>query len=104
MFRKYTNNVITYEILGPIAQRPVGTRVNKYGKEVPEKYTWVDPRTGEQMIRNSLGMLTPMGSRLKMYMQKQKVNKTDAWAAWIDRDIFLLDDKINSLENPWGDA
>ena len=104
MFRKYTNNVITYEILGPIAQRPVGTRVNKYGKEVPEKYTWVDPRTGEQMIRNSLGMLTPMGSRLKMYMQKQKVNKTDAWAAWIDRDIFLLDDKINSLENPWGDV
>ena len=104
MFRKYTNNVITYEVLGPIAQRAVGTRVNKYGKEVPERYSWVDPRTGELIIRNSLGQLTPMGTRLKLYMQKQKVNKTDIWAAWIDRDVFLMDDgNSNTLDNPWGD-
>jgi len=104
MFRKYTNNAITYEILGPIAQRAVGTRVNKYGKEVPEKYTWVDPRTGEQLIRTSMGQLTPIGARLKLYMQKQKVNKTDAWAAWIDRDVILMDDNLTDMNNPWGEA
>ena len=100
VFRKYTNNVITYEILGPISTRPVGTRVNKYGKEVPEKYEWVDPRTGEQVIRNSNGMLTPLGTRLKSYMQKQKVNNTSIWDAWIDRD-FVINGGDTVLDNPW---
>jgi hypothetical protein len=103
IFRKYTNNIITYEILGPVAPRAVGTRVNKYGKEVPEKYTWVDPRTGEQVIRTASGMLTPLGTRLKNYMQTQKVNKSDAWAAWVDREFFIVDGGSSSLlDNPWG--
>lgn len=103
VFKKYTNNVITYEILGPVAPRAVGERVNKFGKTVPEKYTWVDPRTGEQVIRKENGQLTPLGSRLKNYMQKQKVNKTDAWAAWIDRDFFIVGDATSgAIDNPWG--
>ena len=103
VFRKYTNNVITYEILGPVAPRAVGERVNKFGKTVPEKYTWVDPRTGEIVIRNENGVLTPIGTRLKNYMQKQKVNKSDAWAAWIDRDFVITDGGSNTLDNPWGE-
>jgi len=102
VFRKYINNAITYEIIGPITTRAVGTRVNKFGKEVPEKYTWVDPRTGEQIIRTSSGMLTPIGTRLKSAMQKQKINKTDAWAVWIDREFIITDGSTNGLDSPWG--
>lgn len=102
VFRKYTNNVITYEILGPISTRAIGTRINKFGKEVPEKYVWVDPRTGEQVIRNRNGMLTPLGTRLKSYMQRQKVNKTSIWDAWIDRDFVINGGGIGQFDNPWG--
>lgn len=102
VFRKYTNNVITYEILGPISTRAIGTRVNKFGKEVPEKYVWVDPRNGEQIIRTETGMLTPLGTRLKAYMQKQKVNKTTIWDTWIDREFIINGGNESILENPWG--
>ena len=101
VFRKYVNNVITYEIIGPVAVRAVGVRINKFGKEVPEKYTWVDPRTGEQIIRDINGRYTPMGTRLRAAMTKQKVNKTDWWTAWIDRE-FVLGDGGVSIDDPWG--
>jgi hypothetical protein len=100
VFRKYMNNAITYEIIGPITTRAVGTRVNKFGKEVPEKYTWVDPRTGEQLIRTSTGMLTPIGTRLKQAMTQKKVNKSDYWQTWIDREFIVSDS--GGLDNIWG--
>lgn len=100
VFKKYTNNVITYEVLGPISTRPVGTRVNKFGKEVPERYEWVDPRTGEQVIRNSQGMLTPLGTRLRSFMQRMRVNKSNQWDVWIDRD-FVIGDQNAVSDNPW---
>ena len=101
VFRKYINNVITYEIIGPISTRAVGTRVNKFGKEVPEKYTWVDPRTGEQTIRRENGSYTPVGTRLRAKMQSAKINKSDYWTIWIDRE-FVIADGQNSIDNPWG--
>lgn len=101
VFKKYANNVITYEIIGPIATRPVGVRVNKFGKEVPEKYTWVDPRTGEQVLRDESGRYTPIGTRLRAAMQKQRVNNTNWWAAWIDRD-FIIGQSNNVFDDPWG--
>jgi hypothetical protein len=100
VFKKYTNNVITYEVLGPISTRPVGTRVNKFGKEVPEKYEWIDPRTGEQVIRNANGMLTPLGTRLRGFMQRMKVNKSNQWDVWIDRD-FIIDSGGGNNSDPW---
>ena len=100
VFKKYTNNVITYEVLGPISTRPVGTRVNKFGKEVPEKYEWVDPRTGEQVIRNANGMYTPLGTRLRNYMTRMKVNKSNQWDTWIDRDFVISSDGGNA-NDPW---
>jgi hypothetical protein len=102
VFRKYVNNVITYEILGPISTRPVGVRINKFGKEVPEKFEWVDPRTGEQVIRTENGMITPIGSRLKNAMQRQKVNKTNIWETWIDREFIITNGSSSTLDNPWG--
>ena len=101
VFRKYINNVITYEIIGPISTRAVGVRVNKFGKEVPEKYTWVDPRTGEQVIRKENGSYTPVGTRLRAKMQAAKINKSDYWSVWIDRE-FVISDGTNAIDNPWG--
>tara|TARA_R110000868_G_scaffold21535_9_gene89170 strand:- start:4869 stop:5639 length:771 start_codon:yes stop_codon:yes gene_type:complete len=101
VFKKYSNNVITYEIIGPVAQRAVGTRLNKYGKEVPERFTWVDPRTGEQVIRNENGAFTPVGTRLKAAMQRRRVANTDHWAAWVDRDFVVGGDSLNT-NDPWG--
>jgi len=101
VFRKYTNNAITYEILGPIAARAIGTRLNKYGKEQPEKYEWIDPRQGEQLVRHPNGNYTPIGTRLRAFMQQQKINKTNAWAAWIDRDFTIGGDQNSLTTDPW---
>ena len=99
IFRKYVNDVITYEIIGPIAKREVGTKINKFGVKQPEKIVWIDPRTGEQIIRRETGQLTPLGTRLQAHMKRQKVNKTNAWDLWIDRDFVMGDGFIN--DNPW---
>lgn len=99
VFRKYTSGMITYEVLGPIAKRAVGTKINKFGQQQPEKYTWIDPRTGEQIIRDGTGRLTPLGTRLQSFMKRQRVNKSNQWDTWIDRDFVSSDNMI--MDNPW---
>lgn len=102
IFRKYIDNTITYEILGPIAQRAVGTRINKFGQNVPERYVWVDPRNGEQIIRYADGRVTAIGTRLKNYMTKLKVGNKTQWETWIDRDFVIGGNAAQALDNPWG--
>jgi hypothetical protein len=46
-------------------------------------------------------MMTPIGTRLKAFMSKQKVNKSDYWATWIDRD-FIVTDEGGGNDNIWG--
>jgi hypothetical protein len=99
IFRKYTNGMISYEILGPLAQRPSGEKINKYGKVVPEIIKWIDPRTGEQVVMREDGSLTPQGKRLRALMQTKRVNKTNQWDVWIDREFVSLGD-IDS-NNVW---
>ena len=99
VFRKYDNGIITYEILGPIAKVPVGQKINKFGAKVPEKLTWIDPRTGEQVVRRSDSTYTPIGSRLRQFMMRQKVNKSNQWDTWIDRD-FVYSEQIGN-DDPW---
>ena len=103
VFRKYTNNVITYEILGPIARRAVGTRINKFGQEVPEKYVWVDPRSGEQLVRHPDGRLTPRGTVLKAKLSdsRHRINRKPYWEVWVDREI-IIGDVNGQLDNVWG--
>lgn len=98
-FVKYANGMITYEILGPVFQRAVGERINKYGKTIPERYVNIDPRTGEQVIVRGDGSLTPLGTRIRGFMRKQRFNKSNQWDVWIDRDFVVKDDFIN--DNPW---
>jgi len=100
VFRKYFSGVITYEILGPIAPRAVGSRVNKFGQSTPERYSWVDPRTGEQVIRTARGGLTAIGTRLRAYMQAMMVNKSNAWDTWIDREFVVVSGN-GASDSPW---
>jgi hypothetical protein len=100
VFRKYANGIITYEILGPIAKRAVGSKINKFGVKQPERIEWIDPRTGEVIIVDENNKVTPLGSRLKGFMTKQRVNKSNMWDIWIDRDFVFS--TVDSIDNPWG--
>lgn len=99
LFRKYKNGMISYEILGPIEERPYGEKIDKYGRKRPEVIRWVDPRTGEQVVVNRDGTLTPQGKRLRAMMQTFKVNSSNYWEVWVDREFVSLDDSVKF--NPW---
>lgn len=98
-FRKYKTGEISYEIVGPIDQRPFGVKLDKYGRERPEIIKWVDPRTGEQTVVRNDGTLTPQGRKLRALMQSFKVNNSNQWDTWIDREFISLGDNV--LTNVW---
>jgi len=98
-FRKYKSGEISYEIVGPIEQRPHGVKLDKYGRERPEIIKWVDPRSGEQTIVRGDGTLTPQGRKLRALMQSFKVNNSNQWDTWIDREFITLGDNI--VTNVW---
>jgi hypothetical protein len=100
VFKKYKNGMISYEVIGPIEPRAVGERMDKFGKMRPEIMTWVDPRTGEQVVVRKDGTLTPQGRNLRALMQKLRVNNTNHWEMWVDRDFVNLEG--GELQNPWG--
>lgn len=99
IFRKYKTGQISYEILGPVDQRPHGVKLDKYGRERPEVIKWVDPRSGEQTIVREDGTLTPQGRKLRALMQSFKVNKSNYWDVWIDREFVSLTGNIE--QNVW---
>ena len=99
VFRKYKNGMISYEVLGPIEPKPVGEKMDKFGRIRPELMSWTDPRTGEQVVVRKDGSLTPQGRNLRALMQKLKVNNTNHWQMWVDRDFVMLDG--GALKNPW---
>ena len=99
IFRKYKTGEISYEILGPVDQRPHGVKLDKYGRERPEVIKWVDPRSGEQTIVRNDGTLTPQGRKLRALMQSFKVNNSNYWDVWIDREFISLTDNV--VSNVW---
>lgn len=99
LFRKYNNGMISYEIMGPLEQRPYGEKIDKFGRTRPEVIKWVDPRTGEQLVQREDGTLTPQGKRLRAMMQTFKVNKSNQWDTWVDREFISLNDAV--AHNPW---
>jgi hypothetical protein len=99
-FKTYRDGSISYEIMGPIEKQSYGEKVDKYGRPRPEKYVWVDPRTGEQAVRYSDGTFTRMGQRLRTLMESKRVNRTQSfWSVWIDRDFVQFNQ--GAIENPW---
>jgi hypothetical protein len=99
VFRKYLNGSISYEILGPIEPRNIGEKLDKYGRTRPERITWVDPRTGEQCIRRADGSMTAIGQKLRARMQASKVNQSNQWDVWVDREFISINQA--ALDNPW---
>ena len=99
IFRKYKSGEISYEILGPVDQRAHGMKLDKYGRERPEIIKWIDPRSGEQIVVRRDGSLTPQGRKLRALMQTFKVNNSNQWDIWIDREFVSLND--SSITDVW---
>lgn len=95
-FRKYENGLITYTITGPVEQIPVGEKKNRYGQTVPEKYSWIDPRTPELVMRHPDGTFTKEGRGLFTYCVGEK-----GGGIWnmIDKDMVTVTQK--NIANPW---
>lgn len=99
-FRKYMNGAITYEIEGPLEQKPYGEKIDKFGRVRPEIIKWIDPRTPEALIVRPDGSTTPVGQRLRALLKNQPVNKSNVWDTWIDREFLSVNQK--AIDNPWG--
>ena len=95
-FRKYNNGMITYQITGPLEQKPVGERINKYGQTQPERITWIDPRTPEEILRRADGTFTEKGRGLYAYCSGEK--GSGIWTM-IDKDIREVVER--NVTNPW---
>jgi len=95
-FRKYENGLITYQITGPVEKIAVGEKLNKYGQTVPEKYTWLDPRTEERILRNPDGTFTKEGRGVHTFLIGEKGG--GIWTL-IDRDIVSISAK--NIADPW---
>jgi hypothetical protein len=99
-FKTYADSSISYEIIGPLEKHAQGEKLDKYGRARPEKFVWVDPRTGEQAVRYSNGQYTKMGQRLRTLMESKRVNRNQSvWSVWIDRDFVTFNQ--SSIDNPW---
>ena len=99
-FKKYEDGSISYEIMGPLEKQSYGEKLDKYGRSRPEKFVWIDPRTGEQAVRYADGTYTRMGQRLRTLMESRKVNRNQSfWTTWIDRDFVQFNQ--GAIDNPW---
>lgn len=99
VFRKYRNGMISYEVIGPIEPKSIGEKMDKFGRMRPELMSWVDPRTGEQIAVRADGSMTPRGRNLRAIMMTLKVNNTNHWNMWVDRDF--ISSERGELRNPW---
>jgi hypothetical protein len=99
VFRKYRNGMISFEVIGPIEPRAIGEKMDKFGRVRPELMSWVDPRTGEQVAARVDGTLTPHGRNLRAIMTRMRVNNTNYWEMWVDRDMVSAEG--GELRNPW---
>jgi hypothetical protein len=95
-FRKYENGALTYEVVGPLEKQAIGSRINKYGQNVPERHTWLDPRSGEKMMRRPDGTMTTAGRGLYTYCVGEKGG--GIWPL-IDREQVAISAK--NIADPW---
>jgi len=95
-FRKYDNGVITFQVMGPLEQVAVGERINKFGQKQPEKYSWIDPRTEEMVLRRADGTFTEKGRGMYAYCIGEKGG--GIWSL-IDRELLNIVQK--NVTNPW---
>lgn len=95
-FRKYENGLITYQITGPVEKVAVGEKLNKYGQTVPEKYSWIDPRTEEKVLRHPDGTFSKDGRGVHTFLIGEKGG--GVWGM-IDKDVVSISAK--NISDPW---
>ncbi len=95
-FWKYDNGMITYQISGPLEQIAIGSRINKFGQSQPEKYSWIDPRTEEIVLRRQDGSFSEKGRGIYSFCVGEK--GAGIWNL-IDKDIVSFTEK--NIANPW---
>lgn len=95
-FRKYEDGSLTFEVVGPLEKQAKGSRLNKYGQVQPEKYTWLDPRTGERLMRKADGSFTKEGRGMYAYCVGEKGG--GIWPL-IDKEAVRISEK--NIANPW---
>jgi len=95
-FHKYDNGTITYQIMGPLEMIPVGEKINRYGQTVPERYSWMDPRTEELILRRPDGTYTEKGRGLYLFCSGEK--GSGIWRM-IDKDMSTVSAK--NITDPW---
>ena len=95
-FWKYDNGMITYQISGPVEQIAIGSRINKFGQTQPEKYSWIDPRTEEMVLRRQDRSFTEKGRGIYSFCIGEK--GAGIWSL-IDKDIISFAEK--NIANPW---
>jgi hypothetical protein len=95
-FWKYDNGAVTYQIMGPLEKVAVGSRINKYGQQTPEKYSWIDPRSEEVLMRRPDGTFTEKGRGLYTYCIGEKGG--GIWGL-IDKDLVSVSAK--NIADPW---
>jgi len=95
-FWKYDNGMITYQVSGPIEQIAIGSRINKFGQTQPEKYSWLDPRTEEILLKRQDGSFTEKGRGIYSYCIGEK--GAGIWPL-IDKDVITFTEK--NIANPW---
>jgi hypothetical protein len=89
--------LISYEINGPWSKKEHGTKIDKYGRERPEIIKWVGQCSGEQTIQRADGTLTPVGRRLRTMMQAQRINNSNLWDVFVDRDFGQFNNEFNNF-------
>jgi len=99
-FRKYNNGAISYEINGPWERKEHGTKIDKYGRERPEIIKWIGHCSGEQIVQREDGTLTTIGRRLRTMMQAQRINDTNFWDVFVDKDFGQFNQE--AIVDPWG--
>jgi hypothetical protein len=95
-FWKYDNGLITFQVMGPLEQIAVGERINKFGQTVPEKYSYIDPRTEESVLRRPDGTFTEKGRGLYAFCSGEK--GAGIWSM-IDKSTMAIAAK--NITNPW---
>ena len=82
--------------MGPLEQIAVGERINKFGQTVPEKYSYIDPRTEESVLRRPDGTFTEKGRGLYAFCSGEK--GAGIWSM-IDKSTMAIAAK--NITNPW---
>ena len=95
-FWKYDNDLIRFQVMGPLEQIAVGERINKFGQTVPEKYSYIDPRTEESVLRRPDGTFTEKGRGLYAFCSGEK--GAGIWSM-IDKSTMAIAAK--NITNPW---